>query len=96
MWGLGRSGVSFLKIAENEKVRKFATYILMNMSYVSYMYLWHLLICFVHRGYEGRACTHNLIFGIAAGHSLVPLLSSSLPIEARHAQSEATRFVTAT
>ena len=59
-----------------------------------YIYIWHVLTCFVHRNYEGRACTQNKVFGIALGRFLGPLLGPSLPSEARHARSEATRFVT--
>ena len=59
------------------------------------IYIWHLLFCCVHRSWKGRTCTQYLIFGIAVGPSLVPSLGPALPGAARHAQSEATRFVTA-
>ena len=58
-------------------------------------YVWHLLICSVHRNSDVRACTQHLILGIALGSSLGPLSGPCLPSEARHARSEATRFVTA-
>ena len=54
-----------------------------------------LLIFFAHREYERRACTQNLIFGIALGPYLVPWLGPPLPSAASHVRSEATRFVTA-
>ena len=59
-----------------------------------YIYIWHLLICFMHRNLEGWACT-LILFGIASGRPLVPLLGSSLLSAAMHARSEALRFVTA-
>ena len=72
-------------------------YIYMYLSiYVIYIIcIQYLLIRFVHRNFEGLAWTPNLIFGMTLGPSLVVLLGCSSPSEARHARSEATRFVTA-
>ena len=60
-----------------------------------HVYIWHLLICVVYRNHVGRTCTQHLIFDIALVASLLLLLGRCLPSAARHAWSEATRFVTA-
>ena len=62
----------------------------------TYIYIiWQLLISFVHRNYDVRACTNtNYIW-----HCLRPFpyarLGPFLPSESRHARSEATGCVTA-
>ena len=53
--------------------------------------MWHLLICFVHRNYEGRACTQNETFGIALGPYLGLFPKEQEPGAQRRAASAASQ-----
>ena len=50
------------------------------------IYIWHLLICFVHSSHEGRACTQNLILALPCA---LPLCACwAIPTERSEACSE--------